>query len=291
MALLAIDIARLVHHHLLKDGYENTANCFINECAHLKGLKPVKSPYRLPRLLGPSLVDLLESYFETKDFVIEELDLLKTTAFREQDSLPTLTKTLLENLKSQTSLVPEVQKETNDVCVNTELSSGFPGNVDNSHISTIEVAPKETCDASVNTDVPFSYQEKVNSSLAEPEQLSSKESHDIGVNTELFVNSVLDNQNKDNSSNSFECPIPQKDDVIDFAYLYDRLLEDREFQEKIAENINKKKAEVSLPSGENSKSGSLSSSQDLNAVIKAIVAETQADPAFDNFLKDCIGKC
>ena len=146
MALLAIDIARLVHHHLLKEGYENTANCFINECAYLKGLKPVKSPYRLPSLLGPSFEDLIESYFKTKDFVIEELNLLKTTAFREQDTLLVLTKILLENLKSQTSLVPEVQKETNDACVNTEVSSGFPGNVDNTHISSIEVASKETCE-------------------------------------------------------------------------------------------------------------------------------------------------
>ncbi|KZS12392.1 Uncharacterized protein APZ42_022459 [Daphnia magna] len=78
-------------------------------------------------------------------------------------------------------------------------------------------------------------------------------------------------------------------ETVDFSLVYDRLLENREFQEKIAESINKKKAQAVLPYTDNSKCGSLASSQDLDTVIKAIVAETQADPSFDNFLKDCIG--
>ncbi|KZS12391.1 Uncharacterized protein APZ42_022488 [Daphnia magna] len=78
MSLLSIDIARLIHHHLLKEGYESSANNLISECPHLKGLKPVKHPYKLPRILGLSLADLFESYFETKENVIEELELLES---------------------------------------------------------------------------------------------------------------------------------------------------------------------------------------------------------------------
>ena len=64
MAFVRSDVARLVHHYLLKEGYVNTANCMVNECAHLKGLKSVKSPVNLPRLLGPSLVEIFEYYLD-----------------------------------------------------------------------------------------------------------------------------------------------------------------------------------------------------------------------------------
>ncbi len=64
MALLSIDIIRLIHHHLLKEGYEKSANVLISECPHLKGLlKPVQPPY-----LFYTLANLFGSYAETKPF-------------------------------------------------------------------------------------------------------------------------------------------------------------------------------------------------------------------------------
>ena len=96
-----MDIVRLIHHYLLKEGYKETANVFISECMLLKDLQSAKSScVKPPRLLGPSLVDLLESYFQTKDLVVEELELLKPIVFKEQDSLTTLTQILIGALKS-----------------------------------------------------------------------------------------------------------------------------------------------------------------------------------------------
>ena len=133
-------------------------------------------------------------------------------------------------------------------------------------------------------------EENVSNHLAQipPTTLStsdvSKGGCDESVNTTWILNHAQET--------SLHCSeqLEISSETIDFSLVYDRLLEDREFQEKIAENINKKKAEVILPSKSNSKSRNLASSQDLDTVIKAIVAETQADPAFDNFLNDCIGK-
>ncbi len=283
MALLSIDIARLIHHHLLKEGYEKSANHLIIECPHLKGLKPVQPPYKLPRLLGPSLADLLESYFETKEYVIEELDLLESVIFREHDSLPSLTKTLFQNVKTET--VSKPPKETCDISVNTEhLESDSL-----CQPSSEKPQLKETCDASVNTENAFDDEEKKDSHQNQ-NSIPLKETCDASVNTDWGLSQALDFGEKDSSPNSSEPQMSEREETIDFALVYDRLLEDRDFQEKIAENINKKKALVSFPDDDTCKSGNFATSQDLNAVIKAIVAETQADPAFDNFLKDCIGK-
>ncbi|KAI9562893.1 hypothetical protein GHT06_010349 [Daphnia sinensis] len=387
MSLLSIDIARLIHHHLLKEGYENSANNLISECPHLKGLKPVKHPYKLPRLLGLSLADLFESYFETKENVIEELELLESVVFREHDSLPLLTKTLVENLKSPT-LSKSVQKETCSKGVNTEVVIENCCAVCDASVNTVPVLVPENCDASVNTDsvlVPKNCDASVNTdSFCAPKNCDacvnteapcSPKTCDSCINTDLFIGlhetcdasvntETYFNPERTSESNALSAEIPevlektsgtsinneviihsqennslnhathaksppasertklQNDngdanmnpdwtehynidqennhtlhcseqlvaaETVDFSLVYDRLLENREFQEKIAENINKKKAEVVLPYSDNSKCGSLASSQDLDTVIKAIVAETQADPAFDNFLKDCIG--
>ena len=367
------DISKLIFHHLVKEGYESSANNFIRECPHLIELKHVQPPYKLPRLMGPSLVNLIENYFETKEYIIEQLELLESVVFREQDDLLNLNKTLVENLKFQTpSSASQVQKDTSDASVNTdafikdgcqtydasvntELVSNTPETCDasvnteptsstpetcdvsvntelistpttsDSSCNTDCISNKtETCDASVNTEAVFN-QEKTDSNhlVVENSQVSketqnatelldaidkpedvpnlvlSKKStttlsapqfskHDCegSGNTALVLNSVL----QENSLHCSEQLVSVSSETIDFSLVYDRLLEDKEFQEKIAENINKKKAEVILPSKGSSKSGSLASSQDLDAVIKAIVAETQADPAFDNFLNDCIGK-
>ena len=282
MALLNIDIARMIHHHLVKEGYEKSANQLISECPHLKGLKPVQPPYKLPRLLGPSLADLLESYFETKDCIIEELDFFQTAVFRAHDSLLTLTKTLIENVKSQSTTISLPSKEMCDGSVNTEVPES-----DVSHHPSPERPPKETCDASVNTDNTFHSQEKQNADQLQNQNLPvPKKTCDASVNTDGDFSQVCAFNEKDDSPNSSEQPMSEE--AIDFALVYDRLLEDRDFQEKIAENINKKKALVSSDQGP-SQSGSFATTNDLNEVIKAIVAETQADPAFDIFLKDCIG--
>lgn len=373
MSLLSTDIARLIHHHLLKEGYENSANNLISECPHLKGLKPVKQPYKLPRLLGLSLADLFESYFETKENVIEELELLDSVAFREQDSLPFLTKTLVENLKSP-PLSKSIQKDTCSIGVNTELEiKNGPEGCD-ANVNTDFVSVPEYCDASVNTDsvlIPETCDACINT-----DSLSHPQTCDSSVNTELIIGDqgtcdacvnmeVLYNaeetshsillsvekpdvlkETSDSSVNSTanlyiqekiasndvtyakspqapETPEVHKGicdanvypvwslqhaveqennhalhcseqlvaaETVDFSLVYDRLLENREFQEKIAENINKQKAQVALPHTDNSKGECMASSQDLDTVIKAIVAETQADPAFDNFLIDCIGR-
>ena len=260
MALLNIDLARLIHHHLVKEGYEKSANQLISECPHLKGLKPVQPPYKLPRLLGPSLADLLESYFETKDCIIEELDFFQTAVFRAHDSLLTLTKTLIENVKSQSTTISLPSKETCDASVNTEVPES-----DVSHHPSPERPPKETCDASVNTDNTFHSQEKQNADQLQNQNLPvPKKNCDSSVNTDgdLF-SQVCAFDEKDDSSNSFEQPTSE-----------------------IVGNINKN---LVSSDQEPSQSGSFVTANDLNVVIKAIVAETQADPAFDTFLMDCIG--
>ena len=79
------DISKLIFHHLVKEGYESSATNLIRECPHLIELKCVQPPYKLPRLMGPSLVNLIENYFETKENVIEQLELLKSVVFRSSE--------------------------------------------------------------------------------------------------------------------------------------------------------------------------------------------------------------
>lgn len=302
MSLLSIDIARLIHHHLLKEGYENTANSLINECIHLKGLKPVKFPYKLPRLLGPSLVDLLESYFETKDSVIEELELLKSAVFREQDCLSTLAKILFENLKSSKIETPSQQtsKCFRDASFNTDEDSAFKNC---SKCFSGEIT-KKTSDACVNTEFVLTDhdQNSVSSTMCQFQKdfcdeqdtsnvIRTQICNSLGARLEtedtLKVNSVVSVNTTELDNAEHLCESSK--DPVDFTLVYERLLENREFQEKIADSINKKKAEVSLLYSKPSDNISSTPNLDLNSIVKAIVSETQADPAFDCFLKDCLG--
>jgi hypothetical protein len=144
------DISKLIFHHLVKEGYESSANNLVHECPYLVELKPVQPPYKLPRLMGASLVNLIENYFETKEKIIEQLELLESVVFREQDDLLTLAKILVKNLKFKTPASTfQGQKETSDASVNTELASKTPEICDAS-VNTESTTP-ETYDASVNT--------------------------------------------------------------------------------------------------------------------------------------------
>ena len=82
--------------------------------------------------MGPSLVDLLEIYFETKDFVIEELTLLKSV-FKEHESLLIFSQKLVENIKylSHSILMSASEtcneSDTTDMIINTQAFSDFEG--------------------------------------------------------------------------------------------------------------------------------------------------------------------
>ena len=116
MALCSSDVTRLICHHLLKEGYEKSADALVGECPQLKDFKPANQPYKL---LWPSLVDLLEIYSETKDFVIEELTLLKSV-FKEHESLLIFSQKLVENIKylSHSILMSAIES-----CTETQLSA------------------------------------------------------------------------------------------------------------------------------------------------------------------------
>ena len=45
MALCSSDVTRLIHHHLLKEGYEKSADALVGECPQLKDFKPANQPY------------------------------------------------------------------------------------------------------------------------------------------------------------------------------------------------------------------------------------------------------
>ena len=125
MALRHYEIANLVHHYLVKEGYDSVAEFFVTICSHLSGLKSLNNSHqgtkKLPRLFGPSLIDLYEEYLDCKDQLVDELEQLDCVDFRPQDSLPTLLKTLVHQLKqkSKNASTP-VPKQTNDASVNTE---------------------------------------------------------------------------------------------------------------------------------------------------------------------------
>lgn len=256
MALLSSEIARLIHHHLLKEGCVGAANSLISECPHLKGLKPVEDkqtgPYKLPRLIGPSLQDLLEEYFETKDCIIDELEAVKCENYKVQNCLVTLTKTLLQSIKLLSSVV----------------------------------AKRPTCHASVNTDIKTFSDVSINTETA-----SRLSVCDVSVNTEKSAKPL--HGEEDSQFNAEMSPDSQ--DFLDFSIMYDRLLEDSALHEKIAETINKTIGRDDFALSTSSKSpdqtNSISeTSCDLSSVIKSIVAETHADPVIDDILKDCLGK-
>jgi len=256
MALLSSEIARLIHHHLLKEGCVKAANSFISECPHLKGLKPVEdkqtAPYKLPRLIGPSLQDLLEEYFETKDCIIDELEEAKCENYKVQNCLVTLTKTLLQSIKLHSCVVPK----------------------------------RPTCHASVNTDFKTFYSVSVNT-----ETTSCLTTCDVSTNTEEEAK-VLPCEEDSQFDSEMS---PDSRNFLDFSVMYDRLLEDSALHEKIAETINKNISRDDFNLSASSKSpdqaNSISeASCDLSSVIKSIVAETQADPVINTILKDCLGK-
>lgn len=287
MALLSSDVSRLVHHYLLQKGFENTANNLIGECADLKGLKPVKAPFKLPRLLGPSLLDLLNSYYDTKDFILEELEPFDFAVYNEQDSLPTLTKSLLQALKQTSQNTSKsVAPEFRDASTNTEF---------------INSGEKLKIDASVATDNSASPVKVTQDAFTSTSDVSElvKSSCDIGVSTEpcpeigkceASTNTDPISFHEDDSYSACSNP-PSSEPIeeVDFSLVVDRLIGNREIQERIAERINKKTTEVFTPKKtlQNGENDTLS--HDISSVIKAIAEETAADPAFDTFLKDCLG--
>ncbi len=133
MALSPEDVARLVHHYLVQQGYETAADAFVTVCPHLTDLLRSDADAagnrrrQSRRFIGPSLLDLLEEYFEVKDNIVEELEATKCRGYRPQDSLPTLSRALVADLKerSRASSAP-----TRDACVNTEETDDEPEDVD-----------------------------------------------------------------------------------------------------------------------------------------------------------------
>ena len=150
MALSDSDVHRLVHHYLLKEGFEKAADSFENECPHL-GSRSGKQATgkKLTRFLGPSLLQLLDEYFQVKDYLIEELESLESTEFYSQDSLPTLSKTLVGEFKKRKEPPPPPPP----------------------------VIAKPMCDASVNTDLPYepSFERSSESSPTEADDFQGKE--------------------------------------------------------------------------------------------------------------------
>lgn len=302
MALLPSDISRLVHHHLLKEGYVKSANTLVEESPHLLGLpKPDSKPYKLPRLIGPALVDLLEAFFETKDYVIEELESLDSVNYKEHESLSTLIKTLLNALKCRgpaSSSVPTKVTQTCDASCNTEAPVQKESR--DAVTNTDEVSSQPTkCDASCNTEAPPQKESKDASDITEkvdppPETQKNavETSPGLSSNSSLTCTEDMGELHQDDTIESSPGTGDDAEDgIIDFSMIYDRLLEDTKLHEKIAESINKKKAAVLSPCKEPAVNDASESSLtlDLSSVIKAIVAETQSDPAFEDILRDCIG--
>jgi hypothetical protein len=252
MALSSCDISRLVYHHLLKQGYVKSANTLITECPDLFSFKPVQAPDKIPRFIGPSLVHFLEAYHEIKDLVIEELESLKSTAFNYEDSVPSLFK-CYKQLKLSVST-----KETHDKSVNTE-----------------EVELK-TCDAETNTE-----EVTITADVVTTEPVNTPS--DQVCNS--YRNAEEPNQSGDIPSESDHSSYNGLADTVDFSMMYDRLLEAGDLHEKIAERINKKK-ELSPQKESPSTDGF---AQHFDAIVRAIVAETQADPAFESIIQECIG--
>ena len=200
------EVARLVHHYLLKEGYANAADSFVSECPHLKGLGSYSAigVRKLPRIIGPTLIDLLEEYFEVKDYVVDELERLQCCDSRPQDSLLTLSKTLVKNLEAP--------------------------------VNGVRVT---TCDVSVAT---------------EPADASCKDHCPLSC-SELLANNCID-----------------PDSSVNFSVILDRILEDRELHETIAEKIN------------NRICNETNSGRCSDDIVKEIAQE--ADPVLENILQD-----
>ena len=62
-------ISRLIHHHLLKNGFVIPANALISQ-PDLVNFETFKDGDKLPRISGPPLANLLDSYYFTKELVI-----------------------------------------------------------------------------------------------------------------------------------------------------------------------------------------------------------------------------
>ena len=271
MALALCDISRLVHHHLLKQGYVDSANELIRECPDLKGVKPSEAPIKLPRHFGPSLIDFLEEYYEVKDLVIEEMELHETVLFRIQDSLPTLVRTLLQCLKK---LVSSSQnkvstKETADKSVNTE------------EVPSVDHSRQLYSDAGTNTEA-ISLQtaeiQTVDNSLVSHTQPAD-------TNNLCFTAEEPPHQQDDAQSESDQSFIGGPSAVDLSIAVYNRLLETGDFHEKMADCITKKI--MQSPQKENPSEDGFT--QHLDSIVRAIVAETQADPAFESIIQECIG--
>ena len=80
---------------------------------------------KLPRISGPPLANLIESYFSAKDWLIEELELLIPSSLNYEDSVPNLLK-----------------------CYKTVLSVSLL----EKSVSTRHVELKTTCDAATMTE-------------------------------------------------------------------------------------------------------------------------------------------
>jgi len=63
-------ISRLIRHHLLKNGFVIPANALISQSPDFVNFETIKDGDKLPRISGPPLANLLDSYYFTKELVI-----------------------------------------------------------------------------------------------------------------------------------------------------------------------------------------------------------------------------
>ncbi|KAJ8921646.1 hypothetical protein NQ315_010555 [Exocentrus adspersus] len=245
METTEVVIARLVLGYLKEQKCRTAYKEFLRTSHNFQKHGSVQSRYIPTRFLGLTLEDILREYFEISKIVQGRLE--ATNYYNECNSRATLIQQLLYLLNRTQS------SRTSTPCPRSPLGSNIcessPSPIE--HISDVETTPAHTLPGNTQYGNEESYLYK-----SSRRKSNSRSSHKSGEAVESK-------------------PTEQEEKML--KVLAQTLLENKEFQEKIAQSINKVAEKY------------YSKSAELDKTIKTVVKETEADPMFDQILEEIIG--
>ncbi|XP_057665478.1 MATH and LRR domain-containing protein PFE0570w-like isoform X1 [Diorhabda carinulata] len=240
-------------------GYLKSAKCitahreFLRTSSNLRHLDSTKTKYMPTRFLGQTLEDILVEYFQISQIIQGRLE--ATDFYNENHSNCSLQNQLLYLLNNK---VPSSR-------ASTPIASTPYGSCDNCtspNNSDLDATPIHTLPGNAESEESF------NTHTGSKRKLTGKNEEQP-----LSSSKISPNEKKIAPTEK------SRTEVFDTEVLAQNLMENKEFQEKIAHTINKV---VERQYKERNP-------EELDKTIKSAVEEAQADPIFDDLLREIMG--
>nr|XP_022910543.1 uncharacterized protein LOC111421607 [Onthophagus taurus] len=253
------DMAKLVLGYLRSEKCKGAAKMFVQSSRHLQDAQNSirRAKHFITHKHGYCLREILREYAKLYTIIIEYLEDLSYMSDITTRDMPSKLIYLLERAQSRESYTPSLSPRSRSSTPVKQLQNTKPFSSQN--LSRID--EKSPSEFDVNTtplhDLPGHFSS--NNNTSEEKRHKSTEESDL-----------TDNNDSEGSI---------------AKVLLETVLENREFQEKLVENIN---SVIQKPSEENVVENNPVNNE-LDSAIKAIVDKTEHDPVFERLLSDLIG--